>query len=206
MYVALWALMLASEPAVVIWEACSGTRFYFNWATELPLWPCSIFLFVAPVAFFGRGKAKLAACGYVCTLGLLGGAINFVYPATYLARYSCLSFPGLRTIFYHGSMVFTAATMLLSGEHSFRGVTRWEQLALPAVPALLFAIPSMIANALIPGADYMFFGLNSFFFAPLGRVLQPIVSALIVAAIYLVIHAAPYWPSYRAHRKMGRTS
>ncbi len=197
----LWLIMLISEPAVVLWEANTGKQFYIDWTSALSLWPCSIFLYAAPFAIFGKGKAQQAAYGYICTLGLLGGTVNFVYPATYLSRYSCLSMAGFRTIFYHGAMVFTALTMLLSGEHSFQGVTRWQQLLLPAVPALATAVVANIANAAIPGADYMFFRMDSFFFAPVGRVLPGWLCALLVAAIYLIIHAGPYLPSYLANRK-----
>ncbi len=200
-YCTLWLIMLATEPAIVLWEACAGSSIFFDPRSALSLWPCSIFLYAAPFAIFGKGKVRYAACGYICTLGLLGGTVNFVYPATYLSRYSCLSMAGLRTIFYHGAMVFTAVTMLLSGEHSFRNITRTEQMLLPAVPALLVSIPALAANAIIPGADYMFFRLDSFFFAPLGQLLPDFICVLVVFFLYLVIHAAPYLPSWLKNRK-----
>ncbi len=204
-YCALWLVMLVTEPAIILYDALAGANVVFDWRTTLSLWPCSIFLYAAPFAIFGKGRVQYAARGYICTLGLLGGTINFVYPASYLSWYSCLSMAGLRTIFYHGSMVFTAVTMLLSGEHSFRGVTRWQQALLPAVPALLTAIPANLANILIPGADYMFFRLDSFFFKPLGQMLPAWLSPLAVLLIYLVIHAVPYLPSLTAHRRGART-
>ncbi len=193
--------MLITEPAIVLWEAFAGSQFQLDLTSALSFWPCSIFLYAAPFAIFGKGKVRYAACGYICTLGLLGGTVNFVYPATYLSRYSCLSMAGFRTIFYHGSMVFTAVTMLLSGDHSFKGVSSVQQLLLPAVPVMLVAIPAHIANAYIPGADYMFFRLNSFFFAPLGRMMPNWLCSLVVMLLYLVIHCTPYLPSYLASRK-----
>ncbi len=203
---ALWLIMLITEPAIVLYEACAGSHFQLDMTSALSLWPCSIFLYAAPFALFGKGPVKTAACGYICTLGLLGGTVNFIYPATYLSRYSCLSLAGLRTIFYHGSMVFTALTLLLSGEHSYRGITRWQQLLLPAVPALLVSLAANVANALIPGADYMFYRMDSFFFAPLGRLLPGWLCALLVLLIYLIIHAGPYLPSYLAHRKAAQAA
>ncbi len=203
-YFILWIIMLVSEPVIVLWEACSGRQFWIDWCSALSLWPCSIFLYAAPFVIFGKGSAREAACGYICTLGLLGGTVNFVYPASYLSRYSCLSFAGLRTIFYHGSMVFTAATMLLSGEHSFRGIVRRRQILLSCVPALLVSIPANIANRLIPGADYMFFRLDSFFFAPIGRALPAWLSLVLVYLLYLIIHGAPYLPSYLSNRRKNR--
>ncbi len=197
----LWLIMFLSEPGVSLWEAYSGKAVQVEWDSMLPFWPCSIFLFAAPFAIFGKGSARKAACGYICTLGLLGGAVNFVYPATYLSRYSCISFAGFRTIFYHGAMVFTAVTMLLSGYHSYRGVTKWQQLLLPAVPALLVSIPANIINFTVPGTDYMFFKMESFFFAPIGRATPDWFSVVLVYLIYLVIHCGPYLPSFLANRK-----
>ncbi len=197
----LWLLMFLSEPGIALWETYSGKAVQVEWNNMLPFWPCSIFLFAAPFAIFGKGNVRYAACGYICTLGLLGGAVNFVYPATYLSRYSCLSLAGFRTIFYHGSMVFTAVTMLLSGYHSYGNVKSRKQLLLPAVPALLVSIPANIINFTVPGTDYMFFKMESFFFAPIGRATPDWLSVVLVYGIYLLIHAAPYLPSYVAHKK-----
>ena len=44
------------------------------------------------------------------------------------------------------------------------------------------------------GADYMFFKLNSFFFAPLGRATPDWLSVILVYGIYLLIHALPDLP------------
>ncbi len=197
----LWLLMALTEPAIAYWDAKAGKQFFIDWTSALSLWPCSIFLYVAPFAIFGRGKWQFAACGYICTLGLLGGMVNFVYPATYISTYSCLSMAGLRTIFYHGAMIFTAVTMLLSGYHSFRGVTDWQKLLLPMVPLLAVSIPAHIANLLIPNADYLFFRLESFFFAPIGRATPDWFSAILVYILYLIIHCGPYLPSYVKNRR-----
>ncbi len=201
----LWLIMLFSEPAIGWYDSCVGKTFSIDWTSVLPLWPCSIFLFTAPFAIFGKGNWRKAACGYICTLGLLGGIVNFVYPATYLSRYSCLSLAGFRTIFYHGSMVFTAVTMLLSGYHSYTWVKSWKQLLLPAVPVLLLSIPAHVANLLIPNADYLFFKLESFFFAPIGRATPDWFSAILVYILYLIIHCGPYLPGLLSSRKQKTT-
>ncbi len=200
----LWLIMALSEVGIGLYDTYAGKEVYADWTSILPFWPCSIFLFAAPFAIFGKGNVRKAACGYICTLGLLGGIVNFVYPATYLARYCCISMAGFRTIFYHGSMVFTAVTMLLSGYHSYQGVTKWQQLLLPAVPALIVSIPANIVNAIVPHADYMFFKMESFFFAPIGRATADWFSMILVYGIYLLIHAAPYLPSYISNRKKSK--
>ncbi len=198
----LWLIMFVSEPLIAYYDAAAGREFFVDPASAFSLWPCSIFLYAAPFAIFGKGDLRYAACGYICTLGLLGGTVNFVYPATYLASYSCISMPGFRTVFYHGAMIFVALTMLLSGYHSYRDVRSIKQLLLPFIPALIVSIPANIVNFTIPGTDYMFFKMESFFFAPIGRATPDIVSVILIYAVYLLIHTAPYLPSYIKNKKI----
>ncbi len=200
-YFALWALMLLSEPAISIYDCYAGEKYFVDWGSVLPLWHCSIFLYAAPFAIFGKGWVRESACGYICTLGLLGGAVNFVYPATYLSSYSCISLAGFRTIFYHGAMIFVAVTMLLSGYHSFKDVTDKKQLIIPAIPALIISIPANIVNFTVSGTDYMFFKMESFFFAAIGRSTPDWFTVILVYLLLLIVHATPYLPSYLKNSK-----
>lgn len=200
-FAGLWISVVVLELAKITWETCCGATVNFEWGGILPLYPCSIFMYAMPFAVWGRGKVRYAACGYVCSLGLLGGAINFVYPANILNNYSCISFAGFHTMFYHGVLVLCAALMLLSGYHSYRGVTHARQLLLPAVPALAVSLIANTVNFSSIGSDYMFFKLNSFFFAPLGAATPDWLSVLLVYGIYLLIHALPYLPSWFAKRR-----
>lgn len=161
-------------------------------------------MYAMPFAIWGKGDVRRAACGYVCSLGLMGGAINFVYPANVLGNYSCISFAGAHTFFYHGAIVFCAATMLLSGYHCYTGITRARELLLPAVPCLLLSVVANGVNFSPVDSDYMFFKLESFFFAPLGRMTPDWLSVVFVYGVYLLIHALPYLPSYMTYRRRSR--
>ncbi len=202
-FTVLWVCILVLEPGTMIWETLCATPVSFDWEGGLSLWACSIFIYTLPFAIWGKGWVRTAACGYICTLGLLGGTINFFYPANVLARYSCISLPGFYTLFFHGAIVFCAVTMLTSGYHSFKDVKSVKQLFIPAIPALIVSIPANIANLLIDGADYMFFKMRSFFFAPIGRALPMWATVILVYIIYLIIHALPYLPSFFANRRKG---
>lgn len=197
----LWILLVILEPAKILWESTSGKTVGVELTGILPLYPCSIFLYTMPLVIWGRGVIKAMGCGYVCTLGLLGGSINFVYPANVLSNYSCISFAGFHTFLYHGAIVFCALTVLLSGAHSYKGITRWQQLLLPAVPFLGMSLIANAVNFSSIDSDYMFFKLESFFFAPIGAALPDVVTVPIVYAAYLLIHAAPYLPSYIANQR-----
>ncbi len=192
----LWGTALVLEIAKIVWETYAGRTVSFEWGGILPLYPCSIFLYAMPLAIFGKGKVRYMGCGYVCSLGLLGGLINFIYPANILSNYSCISFAGFHTFFYHGVIAFCALVMLKSGYHSYKNAKKATDLLLPAVPALVVSLVANAVNFSRIGSDYMFFKLNSFFFAPIGAATPDWLSVILVYLIYLLIHALPYLPCY----------
>ena len=200
-FTGLWAAAVVLELAKILWETFCGKTVRVEWGGILPLYPCSIFMYAMPFAIWGKGRVRYSACGYVCSLGVLGGAINFVYPANVLSNYSCISFAGFHTLFYHGVLVLCAVLMLLSGYHSYKGVTKASQLLLPAVPALAVSVVANLVNFSPINSDYMFFKLNSFFFAPIGAATPDWLSVILVYGIYLLIHALPYLPSWIASKK-----
>jgi len=203
-FAGLWISVLVLEVVKITWETCCGATVRFEWGGILPLYPCSIFMYAMPFAIWGKGNVRYAACGYVCSLGLLGGVINFVYPANVLNNYSCISFAGFHTLFYHSVLVLCAGLMLTSGYHSYKGVTKARQLLLPAVPALAVSVLANLVNFSPVNSDYMFFKLNSFFFAPIGAATPDWLSVILVYGIYLLIHALPYLPSWFAFVRKGR--
>ncbi len=193
-FTVIWATLVVLEVTKIVWESVSGRDVRFEYAGVLPLYPCSIFMYAMPFAIWGKGLVKKSACGYVCTLGLLGGSINFVYPATILGNYSCISFAGFHTFTYHGAMVFTAALMFVTKYHSFRNVTKWYELLLPAIPFLCVSIVANIVNFTLD-ADYCFLRMRSFIFAPLGEALG-LWAVPVMYVAYLMIHAVCYLPSF----------
>ncbi len=197
----LWVSTVVLEIVKIVWETCCGATVSFEWGGILPLYPCSIFMYAMPFAIWGKGNVRYAACGYVCSLGLLGGAINFIYPANVLNNYSCLSFAGFHTLFYHSVLVLCAMLMLLSGYHRYTTVTRARQLLLPAIPALVVSVVANLVNFSPINSDYMFFKLNSFFFAPIGAATPDVISVILVYGIYLLIHALPYLPFWLRRQK-----
>lgn len=168
-FTCLWAAMVVLEITKILWETFSGRTVSFEWGGVMPLYPCSIFMYAMPFAIWGKGYVRKAACGYVCSLGLLGGVINFVYPANILGNYSCISFAGAHTFFYHGAMVFCAATMLASGYHSYRGIKKWWELFVPAIPCLAVSVIANAVNFSAIDSDYMFFKRSPFSSPPSAR-------------------------------------
>ena len=199
-FLAIWITVTCLEIVKIFWETYSGKTVQLELGGILPLYPCSIFMYAMPLAIWGKKYIRDMGCGYVCTLGLLGGAVNFFYPANILGNYSCISFAGFHTFLYHGAIFFCALVMLKSGYHSYKNVAKAFQLLVPAVPALAVSIVANIVNFSKINSDYMFFKLNSFFFAPIGAATPDWLSVLIVYVLYLLIHALPYIPFYIKNR------
>lgn len=154
---ALLLSLIGFEVIIDLWDSLAGMHHQFDFSTGLPLYPCSIFMYVLPLVIWGKGIWKEMGCGYICTLGLTGALINFLYPISRLMDYSCISFPAFHTFFYHGSMLFTALVLFLTGTHQLSRFSKWWTPFLASVPGLIFSIPANIVNYSPIHADYMYF-------------------------------------------------
>ena len=200
-FAVMWGALAVLEVTKIVWETVSGNTVNFEWTGILPLYPCSIFLYAMPFAIWGKGRVRYAACGYVCSLGFVGGVVNFVYPANILNNYSCISFAGFHTFLFHGAIVFTMLAMLISGYHSYAKARTVRDLLLPSAPFLAVSVVANLANFSKIDSDYMFFKLESFIFAPIGAATPDWVAVIIVYIAYIVIHALPYIPFYILNKK-----
>ena len=195
LFIVLWAVVTVFEVVKITWESTTGNVVKLEVTGILPLYPCSIFMYAMPFAIWGKGKVKQAACGYVCTLGLLGGSVNFFYPMTTLYRYSIISFSAMHSMIYHAVMLFTCLTMLLSKYHRYTGVKNILDLFLPCSPTLIMSIPANIVNYTY-GADYMFFRGTSAFLPAIFGDTEKIVVTLIIYCLYIIVPACFYLPSF----------
>ncbi len=113
--VGLWAVLVVWEFGIVYWNSVSGRRVGLDLVLDLPLYPCSIYLYALPMIVWGNAFWRRLGCGYMATLGVLGAVVNFVYPVARLTTYSCISFAGFHTFSFHGSMLFTWLVLLRCG-------------------------------------------------------------------------------------------
>jgi hypothetical protein len=197
----LWALFVILEIVKTLYEAFLGKSVRFEVGGVLPLYPCSVYLYTLPLCFSKNRRVRLAACGYLFTVGFLGAAINFVYPANVLSNYSCISFMGFHTLFFHGTMLFSMLVMLFSGYHRYNGVEKPWEFILPAMPMLIMSIPANIINFSPIGSDYMFFKCNSFFLPALFGSLPDGVTTVLAYLLYAILPASFYLPMYFYKRR-----
>lgn len=203
-FTAIWVVAVIWEFVIVYWESTAGMAPGLDLQTNLSLYPCSLFIYTLPFIIWAKGPLQKMAYGYLCTLGILGGAVNFIYPGIRLATYSCVSFVGFHTFFFHGAIVFTFLVVVLSGMHRYDGITHWYELLYPAVPSLLLSIPANIVNYSHIQSDYMFFrGELPLFQAIFGEA-KDITTTLIFYGAYILVPALCYLPSYLRHLRQHR--
>lgn len=195
-FTVLLITLVVFEAIIVAWESLSGAVVGLDLQNSLSLYPCSIFMYTMPFAIWGKGTAKRIACGSICTLGLLGASVNFFYPAIQLSSYSCISFPGIHTFFYHGTMLFTCLVMLMSNYHRYTGVQHWWELFYPCIPSLIVSIPANIINYSPIDADYMFFRGHFPLLAAIFGDTPEIVITLVLYGLYIFVPTLFYLPSY----------
>ena len=154
LFIVLWITMTVFEVIKITWESLTNPT-GFSVQGILPFYICSIFMYVMPFAIWGKenGFVRKMACSFLCTLNLIGGLVNFVYPVNVLSNYSCISFAGLHTLCYHGVMVFVALLMLFSGYYRFDNI---KEAIFVFVPLFVVSIPANIVNFTFD-ASYMFF-------------------------------------------------
>jgi chromate transport protein ChrA len=120
--------------------------------------------------------------------------VNFFYPATILPNYSVISFAGFHTMFYHSTMLFIALTVILKGYNRYKA-EKWIDLLYPSVVSLVFSVPVVIIDYVLK-ADYMWFRWDSTFLPPIfGNTPKPVVT-VIIYALYIIVPALFYLPSF----------
>lgn len=150
----------------------------------------------------GGGESSLlrrSACSFLCTLNLIGGLVNFVYPVNVLSSYSCISFAGMHTLFYHATMVFVALLMLFSGYYSFKNI---KDAILAFIPLFIVSIPANIVN-FIYKCSYMFFR-GGFPFSLISDHMPAWLWVIVLYLAYALIPFLFYLPSYIHQKVKGR--
>lgn len=142
-------LSLCFDPVYWLWEIRHFG--HIDAATTLPLYLCSLFWLLLPVAVFARKPLlRQMAAATVCTMGLLGGVLGLVFNV-YLNQYPFFSFVPVRSLLYHILMVLTACILWASGY--YRPQPRDRFLCFVPVGALVGV--SLLLNRLF-GWDYCY--------------------------------------------------
>lgn len=145
--IVLWAVTVALDLTKLIVNICTG--FSLKW--DVPLYICSLFMYVMPFAIWGKGKVKDAACTYICTIGIMGAILNYIF-ASVTNNYSLFSFFGFHTTLYHTILWAAPLIMLATGYCKLK----FKDFGWAFLGFVIITIPVVIFD-FITKTDYMYF-------------------------------------------------
>lgn len=146
---------------------------------ELPLWACTIFLFVMPISLFGKNQLIKRACNaFLCSILFIGGIINFLFPTD-----SLFSFMGLHTFIYHFLLTIAPLIMLVTGYYK----PKFKDCIGAIIIFVIYAIPVFVIDNIFM-LDYMFI-YNGSWFGPMSEFAQIIPHRLLWTVICILGHA-----------------
>lgn len=138
---------LVFDPLYWWWEWRTFGR--FHWESTLPIYLCSLFWLLMPLAVFGRpGQVRQTARANIATIGLLSGILGFVLN-THLNHHAFFSFVPIRSLLYHFFMIFGAVLLWASRTYRRQAGDQWRSF----IPIAILMGPWLILNRLY-GYDY----------------------------------------------------
>ena len=189
-------VVLCFDPAYWLWEY----RFFgaFRWETTLPLYFCSLFWLLMPIAAFSKKQGFMwrSALSCICTLCLVAGVFGTVFNV-HLNAYPFWSFVPLRSLLYHFFMIAVPAVLWTSRYYQ----PQPRDLILFFVPVAVLFLPCAVLDGLF-GWDYCY--LNGGIGTPLELISRglprPVFALILYVFLYLVVGAIFYIPT--VHKMM----
>ena len=139
------------EFAKIAWETyydiTVGSGFDFS--ELLPIYTCSMFIYVLPVAAFAKGKVKECAVSWLGTICIFAGFTNF-YLTQILHTYPFWTYASFISLYFHFLMSFTGIFLLVTGYFK----PKWIDIIKGYIPLLLFSILVIPANYYLTSLGY----------------------------------------------------
>ncbi len=107
----------------------------FNITGLLPLYTCSMFIYVLPFAGWGKGKVKECALAFLTTLSVFAGLTNFFIPPIF-NTYPFFSYASFMSLNYHFLMVFTGVFLVATRYY----VPNFKSIMKGFIPLLIFSV------------------------------------------------------------------
>lgn len=128
----------------------------FNFAGIVPLYTCSMFIYILPLVAFGKGKIKEYATAWLGSICIFAGFTNF-YLTQILHTYPFWTFAGFQSMLYHFLMSFTGIFLVVTGYFK----PKWIDIIKGYVPLLIFSVivipVNYYLNSIGYSADYMLY-------------------------------------------------
>ncbi len=121
----------------------------FNAEGLLPIYTCSLLIYLLPLAAWGKGRARDCALAFLTTIGMLFGAIGVIY-CNGLNFYPFWTFGAFYSLYFHTSMFLTGVVLLASGYVR----PEWKNVRLSFIPVAALALIAVPADYIL-STDYM---------------------------------------------------
>ena len=146
---------------------------------DFPLWTCSMFLVLMPIALFCKNEKVSRAClAFICTISFFAGMVNFAVPN----EESLFSFFGLHKIIYHYMLMLTPAIVLGTGYFKLR----FKDIYGIMIIFVSFGVPVYIFNVIFK-QDYMFTYDGSWLPMDVSFIPSKILYTLLVLVVYVCV-------------------
>lgn len=162
----------------------------FNYGGLLPLYLCSMFMYVMPFAIWGKGRVKQCACSFLATFGIIGALANLVYPQI-LNGYPVWSFAGLHSMLYHYTMMYVGISFWVTGYYK----PQIKDIFHSYIPLAIFSVPVIIIDYVFK-FDYMFYRGDFFPFSILAQHMPDPVWTAVLLVGYLAVNALLFYLPY----------
>lgn len=147
----LSVVIIILEIIKIVWESYwdlhQGKN--FNWDGLLPLYTCSLFMFVLPFAAWGKGKVRRCSLAFLTTIGILGGLVNFFLPPI-LNYYPFFAYATFVSLNYHYLMVLTGLLILSTGYY----IPKWKDALYGFIIIVIFSIIVIPVNFILKHLGY----------------------------------------------------
>ena len=139
------------EAVKITWESVWDIKIVhsFNWDGLLPLYTCSMFIFLLPFAAWGKGKLKRASIAWLSTIGIFSGLTNFFVPPI-LNTYPFWTMATFFSLHHHFWMVFTGVFLAVTGYYK----AKWSDIFTAWIPLALFSLLVIPANYILQSLNF----------------------------------------------------
>ncbi len=93
----------------------TGINYGIDDVEWLPLYFCSLFMYSTLLAVLKNEKLKITGLSFLFFGGIIGAVAFFSYPNACIPNYPLFHFMTLRTLIYHGGMIYVGLLVVITG-------------------------------------------------------------------------------------------
>ena len=121
----------------------------------VPLYYCSLILYMGLFSSFCRGKLKRVGDVFIATGSIIGGLFFLIYPNTSLPMYPPFHYISVQSFIFHGTMLYLG---ILVNVNNYIDLSHRDIKYYATVIAIMSAISYMVNKVL--GTNFMFISSN----------------------------------------------